>query len=159
MAQKIYTSGNFIIIDINGVVRPYSKKNSNYDELPSNAAPSEFLIENLITKGRKKILFTEADEWENDSAAAVNLTGTLNVVNLSNAIIGVGTKFLKELSVGDLIKIAGVDYTVDTITDNNNATLTIVYAGATANDLIVQIYRTFYTEDTLRTFLQNNTSA
>lgn len=156
--KKIYTSGNFIIVALNGAIRPYSKINSNYDELPSDSVPTKFLLENLITKGKKEILFVDADTWENNSTDAVNLTGTISVTNASDAIIGVGTKFLKELSIGDSIKIDGIDYVIDIITDDTNAILTIVYAGATDNTLTVQIYRTFYTEETLRTFLQTNTS-
>ncbi len=60
--------------------------------------------------------------------------GTVAVTNNSTAVVGTGTTFTT-FSAGDPITIAGVPYTVSSITDNTHLTLTSVYLGATAGGL------------------------
>lgn len=57
----------------------------------------------------------------------VQLTGTIAVTNGLNIVNGTGTLFLTELSPTDVISIAGVQFTVLSITNNELMALTITY--------------------------------
>jgi uncharacterized repeat protein (TIGR01451 family) len=59
--------------------------------------------------------------------------GTVAVTNGSNAVVGTGTTFTNYFVVGDRITIAGVGYTIQSITDNTHLTLTTNYLGATGS--------------------------
>lgn len=61
------------------------------------------------------------------------MTGTIAVTNGSATVTGTSTLFTTELIVGDKIKIATVEYTVNTITSNTSMTLTTNYSGTTAS--------------------------
>jgi hypothetical protein len=62
----------------------------------------------------------------------VLLTGTYTCTNASPAILGVGTLFLSETQIGDLILGAdGLYYTVSAVLDNLNLLLTTSFSGAT----------------------------
>lgn len=63
--------------------------------------------------------------------------GTLAVTNGTSAVVGTGTTFTSFAS-GDIIVIAGVPYTISSITDNTHLTLSILYPGATASGLTYQ---------------------
>ena len=63
--------------------------------------------------------------------------GTLAVTNGSNAVVGTGTTFT-QYSPGNLISIAGVPYTISSITDDTHLTLTVLYRTATASGLTYQ---------------------
>ncbi len=67
-------------------------------------------------------------EWATYTAQ----TGTVTTVAASNAVVGVGTTFLSQLSIGSVIRVAGELQTVDTITDNLNLTTVAVWAGSNA---------------------------
>jgi sorbitol-specific phosphotransferase system component IIA len=64
-------------------------------------------------------------------------TGTLAVTNGTTAVVGTGTTFTA-FSSGDIITIAGVPYTISSVTDNTHLTLSILYRGATASGLAFQ---------------------
>ena len=62
----------------------------------------------------------------------------MDVTDGVNTVLGTDTAFLTELKVNDIVKIKGVSYTISTITDNLNLTLSENYAGITEtvnNDL------------------------
>lgn len=59
------------------------------------------------------------------------LSGTITATNGSDAITGVGTLFLKELSPDDSIIISGVDFTVESVNSNTSITLSESYTGPT----------------------------
>lgn len=62
------------------------------------------------------------------------LTGTVNVTNLSAAVVGVGTTFTTDLAAGDIVQFAiqpGVSYRVLSVTNNLNLTLTTNFSGVT----------------------------
>jgi hypothetical protein len=65
-------------------------------------------------------------------------TTNVNVTNGSAAVVGTGasggTRFLI-YHTGELFFIAGVPYTIASVTDNTHLTLTTPYAGATANNV------------------------
>lgn len=63
------------------------------------------------------------------------LTGTVAVTNGSVDVVGTGTTFTTQTEVGSKLVIAGVTYTVLSITDNTHLKLTASYAGATASGL------------------------
>ena len=60
------------------------------------------------------------------------LTGTLAVTNGSLTINGTGTLFLSELSIGSVISIAGILYSVATIPSDVLLTIDIVYPAVSA---------------------------
>jgi hypothetical protein len=60
------------------------------------------------------------------------LTGTVTVPALSAFVVGTGTLFTEELSVGDWVNIAGEPVEVETITDDTNLKLVLAHTdGAT----------------------------
>ena len=66
-------------------------------------------------------------------------TGTVSITAGLVAVVGVGTLFTTELSIGSSVTIADEDFTVATITDNLNLTVNIAHvAGASG----VPIYTT-----------------
>lgn len=73
--------------------------------------------------------------WGNKDTKAV--TGTVAVTQNSVAVVGTGTAFTTTLKPGQTLVIAGVEYKVDSITDDTHATLHNVYAGTTASGLTV----------------------
>ncbi len=62
----------------------------------------------------------------------VTLTGTIDPA-ASTSVVGVGTLFLTELSVGQSIIVSGETRVIDTITDNTNLTVTSAFTD-NAND-------------------------
>jgi len=62
----------------------------------------------------------------------VTLTGTINPTASVN-VVGIGTKFLSELRVGNSIIVTGETRTVSTITDDNHCTVTVAFSD-NAND-------------------------
>lgn len=58
-------------------------------------------------------------------------TGTVTATNGSAAVVGSGTAWLSKTLEGGRINIAGVDYLIDSITDNTHLTLATNYTGAT----------------------------
>lgn len=66
-----------------------------------------------------------------------NLTGTVAVTNGSPTVTGTGTSFGTELSVGSILLIDNVPYTVLTVDSPTQVTLTTNYAGATASPLMI----------------------
>lgn len=83
----------------------------------------------------------------NSQDVTTALTGTIEVTNTSVSVIGTSTLFTTELSVGNSITIAGVDYTVGSIVGDTLLFLTVAYAGATASGLSIirNDYNWFYT--------------
>lgn len=65
------------------------------------------------------------------SSIVTVLTGSIDVVNNSDLVVGTATQFLTELKVNDIMKIKGVSYTISAIADNLNLTLSTVYADIT----------------------------
>ena len=61
--------------------------------------------------------------------------GTIAVTNGSTAVVGTGTTFTNYLVAGEQITIAGVGYTIQSVTDNTHLVLTLNYAGTTASGL------------------------
>ena len=76
---------------------------------------------------------------------SIYTTGTINVTNGSNAVVGVGTSFLTNVTVGDSFIRTGdsVSYTVASITDDTHLTLSANYGGATGNGVAYSIGRDF----------------
>lgn len=70
----------------------------------------------------------------NGSSSLVNGTGVIAIPTNTNVINGIGTTFLTELHVGDLIIISSVVIgSVASVTTNVDATLTYAYATGTGN--------------------------
>lgn len=63
------------------------------------------------------------------------LTTTIAVTGGSQNVVGTSSKFLTDLVIGDQLQIAGVYYTVSTISDNTHLTITPAYAGVTASGI------------------------
>jgi len=58
-----------------------------------------------------------------NTSLVTNLTGTVDVTAGTNAVVGTGTLFDSELRSGDKIRISGEYFTVSSITDDTNLTL------------------------------------
>ena len=70
--------------------------------------------------------------------------GTIAVTKGSAAVVGTNTYWnTAGLNPGDIVKIAGVDYELASVTDNTHLTLASNYAGATASGLTYSIVRNF----------------
>lgn len=82
----------------------------------------------LLNSGWHRINVSTVQDTEN---VKLGVTGTVNVTNGVTTVVGVGTLFLTEFSVGDGIQIGGVLYEVGGVSTNTSLTLTQVYAGAT----------------------------
>jgi len=61
--------------------------------------------------------------------------GTIAVTNSNATVLGSGTSFLLDYSIGNTIIIEGVDYLIDDIVNNNELTLSFAYTGATNSGL------------------------
>ena len=66
-----------------------------------------------------------------------SITGTISVTNSNAAVVGSSTLFTTELKEAGTITIAGVRYKILKITNNENLTLVIPYAGTTASGLTI----------------------
>jgi hypothetical protein len=79
---------------------------------------------------------TGAANWNTAATWIENCTGTVTFTNASQNVTGVGTAFLSELSVGDVLMLQAtpgtVRGTIATITSNTQLTL-VANAGANAN--------------------------
>lgn len=124
-----YTKGNkkYMIIGLaNGEVRRYNEgvQDDNRFELiytfPSQSPRMSFCNMNngvVITNGIDDLIFYEFNRPS-------NLTGDIQV-NLDESLVtGIGTRFKKELKVGDGLLIAGRTYYIQSITDNYELFLT-----------------------------------
>ena len=152
--KTLYSRNKYIIKKIDAAPElDYPMSKSFLTERGAN-----FKVFDLFNLADFTIEYVDAAKWEDDSVSANNMLGTISVTNAVDAIVGVGTTFLTQLTIGDKITIEAVDYFIDTITDDTNATLTVVYAAATDSGLTASIYRTFYTTATLRTYLTTNTA-
>jgi hypothetical protein len=67
-------------------------------------------------------------EWATYTAQ----TGTVSTTAASNAVVGVGTTFTTQLSIGSVIRVNGELQTVATIVDNLNLTTVAVFAATNA---------------------------
>lgn len=65
--------------------------------------------------------------------------GLINVVNGSDVVTGVGTLWLGNIAVNNLLTINGVAYTIDSNTTNTNLTLTGNYNGPTLSNQVYGI--------------------
>lgn len=77
--------------------------------------------------------------WSYQDAPPYN-TGTVSATNGSKNVTGSGTSWLNKTLEGGRINIAGVDYLVDTITDNTHLTLITNYTGTTGSGKSYTIY-------------------
>ena len=67
------------------------------------------------------------------------VNGTVTLTNGSPIIVGLATAFIQEIVVGDIINTGtDVKYTVTTITDNYNLTVTPAYSGVTASGVSIK---------------------
>lgn len=63
------------------------------------------------------------------------LSGTVTVSNGSTTVTGSGTSFTTQVSAGSKLVIAGVTYTVASVSSNTELTLTTAYGGSNASGL------------------------
>ena len=70
-----------------------------------------------------------------DRLGATALLGTLSVTNGSNAVVGVGTAFVDELSVNDWIAYQGSERQILAITDQTHLTFTSNWSSATLSGI------------------------
>jgi len=73
--------------------------------------------------------------------------GTINVEASSKNVIGVSTAFTTDLVIGDNISIAGVEYQVALIDDDNTLTLATEYIASTATGLTVTVVKRLNSDD------------
>jgi hypothetical protein len=76
---KIYLSNRYVIIDMNGVIKPYSSKDSFFDETPTS-----FVIVNNNTQGRISIAFADAGTWFDEAGTTAYTETTLRTFLQTN---------------------------------------------------------------------------
>lgn len=79
-------------------------------------------------------------------------TNGITVTNSSSTVTGVGTKFKEQLKPGQTISIVTSnpldsvnEYVIDTITDNEEMTLTTNYTGSTSSSVSIQTGKLYFT--------------
>lgn len=87
-----------------------------------------------------KIYMVTADVAASTTPANTVLTGSIDPT-ASVSVVGVGTLFTDEITVGDEILVSGETRTVATITDNLNLTVTVAFTD-TANDTSPELVST-----------------
>ena len=110
------------VTDFGVDVYGYTSYKNNADTY-CEAAILETGISRKITGGNWASIHT----W-----SPVTLTGSINPT-ASTSVVGVGTKFLSELRVGNSIIVSGETRTVATITDDTHLTVTVAFTDV-AND-------------------------
>ena len=86
-----------------------------------------------------------------------SLSGELVVYNSNASIYGINTKFINELTIGDIIVLGvnqDIEYTIITILDNNNASMDRRYGGTEASKSYVSVLR----RPSIYTFFDNSDS-
>lgn len=95
-------------------------------------------------QGRRRIMVTESGTnvipYFSNPLDNVLKTGTVSITAGQVAVVGVGTLFTTEFSVGGLVTIAGENSAVATITDNLNMTITVAHVNGASG---VPIYDTY----------------
>ena len=66
---------------------------------------------------------------------SIKMVGTVNVINDSKTVIGVGTTFITDYAIGDTITLEGVDYLIDAVVSDLELILSSTYAGSTDTGL------------------------
>ncbi len=67
------------------------------------------------------------------------IKGTVSLFNGSNQVVGTGTSFKNQLVPNDKLRINGVDYTVQSVTSDYNATLTANYVGVNIGPINAEV--------------------
>jgi hypothetical protein len=83
-------------------------------------------------------------------SSTFQVTGTITATANSSNITGLGTKFLTQLAVGDMISIKGCSYLVTTVASNTSMTVQPDYRGSTES--AVRILKTIDTRVLQRNF-------
>lgn len=79
--------------------------------------------------------------WAVRRSATAQITGLINVTQNNSNIVGVNTRFLEQLRVGDKVVLKGMTYTIIRVTSNTAAVVSPIYRGATANGIKGSIVR------------------
>ena len=79
--------------------------------------------------------------WAVRRSATAQITGLINVTQNDSNIVGVDTRFLEQLRVGDKIVLKGMTYTVIRVTSNTAAVVSPIYRGVTATGIKGSIVR------------------
>ena len=83
-----------------------------------------------VTQPERTVLYTDG----------VQLSGTVTVTNGSTSVVGVGTSFVSQVAVNDIIVISSTErYTVQSITDNTTIVLSTAYTGTTSSDISIKV--------------------
>jgi 5-deoxy-D-glucuronate isomerase len=80
---------------------------------------------------------TSGTPSQNTKLCSLPVTGTITATQNSQAIVGVGTTFFNQVNPGDVINIAGVEYSVLAVIDNLNLTIAKSYVATTASGLTI----------------------
>ena len=67
---------------------------------------------------------------------SIKMVGTVNVTNDSKTVIGIGTTFITDYTIGDTITLEGVDYLIDDVVSDLELILSSVYNGSTDTSLL-----------------------
>jgi hypothetical protein len=82
------------------------------------------------------------------------LAGTVAVTNSSAAVVGTGTVFTADLTVGDNVIVNSLPFTVSVVGSDTSITLSSAYSGSTASGL--NIYRDFTIRSSTEQVISNN---
>lgn len=131
--KKAYVSGNYIIFDIDGDIRPYPRAESYYDQNPNS-----FTIKNKSTGGSILIPFDEAEDWYNEAGDTTFDLSKLTTMLRDN------TEIINFSEAGATAPKTATDTfsalsTSETITDediNEGDTIIVMPIGNTVNEFI-----------------------
>jgi PKD repeat protein len=97
---------------------------TNYPEESTNG-----VVPATINFGNGSDLLDGEALWDFGDGAVTTKTGTLTLEQASDQVVGDSTLFTSEFTVGQMIKVAGLTYVIESIEDDTHMTLTSVYAG------------------------------
>jgi len=116
--STIYPSSTGALIDYS-VSSPLSKG------LVTNKHIVNYTANNTCSTADNYNYSTESWRTYSNTATFKTLSGTdFNITQDTNTVVGIGTRFTEELVPGDVFYVNGEGYTVNTITDDTNLTLT-----------------------------------
>lgn len=117
-------------------------RRTDQDTWAKHYKPSETFFGAGMMLGDDSFLYYVGDRYLGQAApwAPTINAGTISVTNSSPTVTGSGTFFLDPDHVDRRIKIAGVWYTILSVTTSTSLTLTSNYAGATQSGLSYDIY-------------------
>lgn len=149
VATPYTTPSNGLFFTVNSVINEFTFRyatNGVPSDLNPSGFPSLFLYEWSDAKVRAGMfddqngMFFEYDGQQLHCVrrnSTSQLGGTISAASKSNAIVGLNTKFTKQLSVNDKVVIRGMSYKVTAVDSDTSIHITPSYRGTTRSKIIM----------------------